>query len=157
MDKSDDPLEDDLQIIQRISRSKYYKSRLLATKICTSHWHPSSTIQSQYTLADFAIYLNSAMVVFVRCGEFLQVNWTELVMQGSCNRSWVSISTSNNLCLSLLPRNSVKYLDYSRKRCNVNTATGPFHSRASHRNVFKSVRHSQRFPFGMSAWVCSLV
>lgn len=37
-------------------------------------------------------------------------------------------------------RNKVKYLNYLRKRCNVNPARGPFHFRAPCRIFFKAVR-----------------
>ncbi|XP_031621634.1 60S ribosomal protein L13a [Contarinia nasturtii] len=37
-------------------------------------------------------------------------------------------------------RNKIKYLNYLRKRCNVNPARGPFHFRAPCRIFFKAVR-----------------
>ncbi|CAE1330458.1 RP-L13Ae [Acanthosepion pharaonis] len=37
-------------------------------------------------------------------------------------------------------RNKMKYLDYLRKRCNVNPARGPFHFRAPSKMFFRTVR-----------------
>lgn len=42
-------------------------------------------------------------------------------------------------------RNKVKYLNYLRKRCNVNPARGPFHFRAPCRIFYKAVRGNAIF------------
>lgn len=49
-------------------------------------------------------------------------------------------------------RNKVKYLNYLRKRCNVNPARGPFHFRAPCRIFYKAVRGNYTLKCMKNMW-----